>query len=252
MYLAQLIYKTAFLAFFTLLSELLFAQQGIFFHSNPYPDRYFFAPTGFGLKQGERVYQNTLLGINQISFGKQNGKMYSLGMIPTFVTGNAEYVPIWLTCSKRFELKNPRITPYIGANFLKLPKDARADAWMFYSGVTFGTPQTNINTGFFVAGWGKDNPPVYGFMLHRLGRVNRTVWVVSENYLVKYRQKIVPISLLGLRKVRKKIALEVGIGWYKAPNFSKNENQSVRSKYGVFPWLSVQKKLIRLPRIEEE
>jgi hypothetical protein len=128
MYFAQPIFKIAFVAIFTLLSELLFAQQGILFHANPYPDRYFFAPTGFGLKKGERVYQNTLLGINQISYGKKNGKMYSLGMIPTFVTGNVDYVPIWLTCSKRFEIKKPRITPYIGANFLKLPKDARADA----------------------------------------------------------------------------------------------------------------------------
>jgi hypothetical protein len=57
---------------------------------------------------------------------------------------------------------------------------------------------------------------------------------------------------LGLRKVRKKIAIEVGVGWFKTPTFETSENQVVRSKYGVFPWLSVQKKLIKMTRIEEE
>jgi hypothetical protein len=43
MYFAQPIFKIAFVAIFTLLSELMFAQQGIFYHANSYPDRYFFA-----------------------------------------------------------------------------------------------------------------------------------------------------------------------------------------------------------------
>jgi hypothetical protein len=252
MYITHIISKFIILTFFTLFSELMLAQQGILFHTNPYPDRYFFAPTGFCLKQGERVFQNTLLGINQITYGKRNGKMYSLGMIPTFVTGSVDYVPIWLTCAKRFEVKNPQITPYIGANFLKLPKEAQNDAWMFYIGLNYGSKDKHINAGFLVAGFGKDNPPITGFMLHGLARASRSVWLVSENYLVNYRQNIIPISLLGLRKQHKKLALEIGVGWFKIPNFNDFNLQYIRPKYGVFPWLSVQKKLMRIPIFEED
>ena len=60
-------------------------RNGKIWPANIQPSRYFFAPSGYGLKQGEAYYQNIWVLFNQVSYGVSDNLTVGVGTIPFFL-----------------------------------------------------------------------------------------------------------------------------------------------------------------------
>lgn len=212
------------------------AQQGILFESNPIPDRYFFTPSGLRAEAGKRTFQNTSLIFFHTNNTKSKGKSFGWGLVPTFLTGQTTDIPIWLTAAKRWQTRNPKINPWVGTFLLKLPEEAESDAWIFHSGITFGTKEKHLSAGAFIGSFDEKKPPFKGVMLNGQVRLGQKTWLICENHLV-IQPSLVPVCLWGFRKKTRALALELGLGWTKTKPINPESTQQT-SIYVPFPWLS--------------
>ncbi len=214
------------------------AQQGILYPPNPYPDHYFFAPSGLRANAGARYLKNTSLVFFHSNKTKENGKSVGWGLIPTFLTGETTDIPIWLTAVKRWQTRNPNINTWAGGFFLKLPEDAESDGWIFHSGITFGNPEKNLSCGVLVGSFDKNSPPFKGIMLNGQVRLGRKSWLICENYLSPGAQTVTPVCLWGFRKKSRSMMLELGAGWTKLRQ-EDAESLSITTRYVPLPWFSL-------------
>lgn len=249
----QTVYQTPrFGGLFTLwilvLSQSVFAQQGILFETNPYPDHYFLAPSGLRADAGERYVQNTALVFFHTNKTKSRGRSLGWGLVPTFVIGETSNIPIWITAAKRWRTRNPKLNPWVGAILLSFPESANGDGWIFHGGLTVGTKDKQLSTGAFVGSFNKYEPPFKGLMLNGQLRFDRTMWLVCENYLLLQPAPLTPLCLWGVRKKWNAFALELGAGWTR---ISQNNPESVdkKSRYIAAPWFSAVFGLRKKPEI---
>ncbi|MBL7827954.1 MAG: hypothetical protein JNJ57_15095 [Saprospiraceae bacterium] len=223
------------------------AQQGIKFQPNPDPDHYFFAPSGLRAETGKRNFNNTSLIFFHSNQSKSNGRSVGWGLVPTFVTGQTNDIPIWITAAKRWQTGNPNINPWLGGVFLKLADDSENDGWIFNSGVTFGTKEKHVSAGGFIGSFDKHAAPFKGFMLNGQVRLWTHSWLICENYLALRQGSLTPICLWGFRKKMRKISMELGGGWTKISAYQPETGFS-ESQYVPFPWVSI---VIGLPKKPE-
>lgn len=238
-----------------LFSPEIHAQQGILFKSNPYPDHYFLTPSGLRAETGKRSLQNTSLLFFQSNNTKSNGRSLGWGFVPTFLTGGTTDIPIWLTAAKRWQTHNPKINPWIGAFFLKLPKDAENDAWIFHGGVTFGSPDKQLSVGALAGSFEKHTLPFKGAMLNGQVRLSPKTWLVCENHLLLRPNSVEPLCLWGFRSKTRTVAFELGMGWTKTRSID-TEFYHQNSRYVAFPWFSavigLHKRPVILDNLEED
>jgi hypothetical protein len=74
---------------------------------------YFFLGNGYGLKQGEGYYQNTLIFFNQASYGFTDNFSLGVGTIPLFLFAGAP-TPAWITPKFSIPIKEDMINLSVG------------------------------------------------------------------------------------------------------------------------------------------
>lgn len=174
---------------------------------NPNPTRYFFAPSAFNLKKGERYYQNTYLLLNSINYGLSDHFSIgaSLELISTFSTIGPGWSPIWMITPKvGYEVaKNVNV----GAGLLLAGFGFQGGFQLAYGLVTYGNTENNVTLALST-GWADGdylkNPPITLNGMFRIGRRNA---FITENWIVP---SIGNLYSYGVRFFGSKISVDLG------------------------------------------
>ncbi len=171
----------------------------------PSTSRYFWAPSGYNLKEGEGYYQNVWVLFNQVSYGVSDRVTIGAGMIPLFLFAGTP-TPVWITA----KLSLPVVKDYfnLGAGVLAagILGEGTGVGIAFGTG-TLGTRDRNVSLGM---GWGFSEDgfsgiPVINFST--MVRYSERSYFISENYFVD--QEL--ILSAGGRTTFQRISLDYGL-----------------------------------------
>ena len=200
--------------------------SGNFVFENPHPSRYFFGPSGYGLKAGEGYFQNTWLFFNQVSYGITNNFSMGVGFIPVFLLGGGfENTPIWLTPKISIPLEKDKVNLGVGAIMGTLPGQK---SWigMAYGASTFGNRNSNVTFGLGYGYADKDWAKTPLYSLAGMLRISKGTYLLTENYFLKTSDATVSIISFGARSTGKRLAIDYGL-WIPLGELTK------------IPWLGI-------------
>ncbi|MFZ1703878.1 MAG: hypothetical protein WAT79_06000 [Saprospiraceae bacterium] len=205
--------------------------KGTYWQPNPHSSRYFFSPSGYGLKKGEGYYQNAWIFLNQVSYGFSDNFTLGVGIVPIFLFG-ADIFPVWITPKLNFDYKNGKGAYGVGSiYFTVLGENDIGGVGILYGSNTFGTrdKQFTIGLGFgYSSDEGINTSPVLN--LGGLYRTGKKWAFVSEMYFFGGLGEFSGIISAGMRYMGKKIAIDMA-GF-----------RPLVSDLGgalMFPWLSI-------------
>ena len=184
-------------------------KEGEYWFDNPQATRYFWAPTGYGLRKGEGYYQNVWILFNQFSFGITDHTSIGFGTVPLFLLGGGP-TPVWLTPKVSIPMAEKL---HLGAGALVgtvLGEDTGGAFGIAYGTLTLGTRDNNFNLGlgygFSDGGWAKA-PTI---TISGMARVSRRGYFLTENYLISTGDEFFALVSIGGRRVGKKLSLDFG------------------------------------------
>ena len=173
---------------------------------NPQESRYFWSPSGYGLKQGEGYYQNVWVLFNQINYGATDHFSVGVGMIPLFLFAGAP-TPIWVTTKFSAPVIPDKVNMGGGVLAGAVLGGGGGAYGIAYGISTFGSRDRNVSVGigygFTGDGWGRYPT----FNLSTLLRYSERSYFISENYLI---ERDVLISLGG-RTVVRSVSIDYGL-----------------------------------------
>ena len=212
------------------MKEIKTAQMhdGEYWPESPHSSRYFFSPSGYGLRKGEGYYQNAWIVFNQVSYGFTDYFSLGIGTIPTFLFGETETLPIWLTPKLNFQYKNGKGAFGLGSIFFTVPGESGNGVGLVYGTNTFGTrdKQLSLGLGF---GYDTDNglSDIPVFNVAGLLRLSKNWALVTENYVFSF-DGVTTIISGGARYMGKRLAIDFG-GIIPAEG----------DEFYMAPWLSI-------------
>lgn len=148
---------------------------------NHHASRYFFGPTGYGLKKGEGYYQNNWIFFNQVSYGFTDNFTMGVGVIPLIFFGES-FLPVWITPKVSFEIKPDKF--YMGAGALAgtVLGEKETGFGVAYGTATMGSKDKNLTMGlgygFGSGGWA-DSPTI---SVSAMVRGSEKFYFMTENY----------------------------------------------------------------------
>lgn len=187
--------------------------KGKYWPTNPHSSRYFFSPSGYGLRKGEGYYQNAWIFFNQVSYGFSDYFTMGLGLVPTFLFGvGAEFTPVWMTPKFNMPYKNGKGAFGVGSILLGVlgELDENTAIGLVYGTNTFGTrdKQLTLGMGFgYTTDGGFSDYPV--FNLSGMIRTGKNWAFVTENYFFTFDEFGALVSG-GARYMGKRMALDFG------------------------------------------
>lgn len=182
-------------------------KEGSLWFENPQATRYFWAPNGYGLKKGERSYQNIWVLWNQFSVGISDNFSIGGGIIPLFLFDGSP-TPVFITPKVSFPLQKEKIN--IGAGVLvgTVLGEESSTFGLLYGTSTFGSRDKNVSLGLaygFADGELADSPLIN---VSTLVRTSPRMYFISENYILPFEDASGVILGLGGRWIIKKAALD--------------------------------------------
>ena len=167
--------------------------------------RYFWAPSGYGLKSGEAYYQNVWILFNQFSYGFSDNFSVGVGTMPIGLLG-AGVFPVWITPKVSVPIVKDKFN--LGAGVLAATVLGEGESFGIAYGVgTFGSRDRNINLGVGYGYAGNDWANTPTITLSGLYRYGKRGYIVTENYLINGEFGVLSV---GGRSVFSKIALDYG------------------------------------------
>lgn len=186
--------------------------QGKIWAENTHPTRYFWSPTGYGLKKGEGYYQNLWVLFNQVSFGISDNFSMGFGILPLFLFSleAAEYSPIWITPKFSIPVKEDKFNLGVGVLAGTAGFNDGGGFGIAYGVGTFGNRSNNLTVGlgYGYAGGEWGNRPVINF--GGMVRTGPKGYLLTENYIFPGENGIVMISLGG-RTVNRTLGIDYGL-----------------------------------------
>jgi hypothetical protein len=198
-------------------------REIVIWFENPQESRYFWSPSGYGLKKGEGYYQNVWVLFNQINYGATDHFSVGVGMLPLFLFAGAP-TPVWVTT--KFSAPVVPNQWNVGGGVLAGAVLGAGEAayGIAYGISTFGSRDRNVSVGigygFTGDGWGR-RPT---FNLSTLLRYSERSYFISENYLI---DRDVLISLGG-RTVVRSVSIDYGLVM-----------PMIADEFIAIPWLGV-------------
>ena len=200
-------------------------KDGEYWPSNPHSSRYFFSPSGYGLRKGEGYYQNAWVLFNQLSYGITDNFSMGMGLIPTFLFGFEGTVPLWVT-----PYKNGKGAFGAGTLFVTSLGDGIGGFGLLYGSNTFGTRDKQFTLGVGLGYSGEGGFSEYPVInASGLIRTSKNWAFVTENYFLTFDSFGALISG-GARYIGKRLAIDFG-GFI--PIFSDQD------RLLILPWLSI-------------
>jgi len=183
--------------------------DGILWADNPQATRYFFAPNGHGLKQGEGYYQNVWIFFNQFTVGVSDNFSVSAGIMPLFLfSGNP--TPVWI---------NPKVSIPVVSEIYNIGAGAllgtiiggESTFGILYGVNTFGNRDRNVTLGL---GWGFSDESIASKPTVSIGGMYRTGskgYVLTENYIINTGNETFGFVSFGGRRLIKNVGLDFGL-----------------------------------------
>lgn len=183
--------------------------EGKYWPENLQSSRYFFAPSGYGLKAGEGYYQNVWIFFNQVSVGITDNISIGAGLIPTFLFGTAS-IPIWLVPKFSIPLVKDKINVGGGALMGLVTGEEGTGFAMVYGSSTFGSRDKNLTfgLGYGYAGDSWANTPLIN--ISAMIRTGPRGYFLTENYLVDTGETTACLLMIGGRSMLNKAGLDYG------------------------------------------
>jgi hypothetical protein len=184
-------------------------REGAYWAENPQSTRYFWSPTGYGLRKGDGYYQNVWIFFNQFSVGISDNTSIGVGFMPLFLFAGAS-TPVWITpkvsvpVSEKFN---------VGAGALLggiLGEDTDGPFGIAYGTATLGTRDQNLTLGLGYGFAGGEWANVPTINISGMIRTGKKGYFLTENYLIDTGDDLLVLLLVGGRVVWPKIALDYG------------------------------------------
>ena len=182
---------------------------GEYWHDSPHATRYFFGPTGYGLRKGEGYYNNSMVFLNQVSYGFSVNFTMGLSVIPLVFTN-----VIWVTPKVSIPIQKDYLNVGIGAlvGGVVTTFDENAFLGLPYANMTLGSRNQNFTVGL---GYGYGNgqwaqSPT--LMLGSTARTGKKFAIVTENYFLgNATDGPSTIVSLGGRFLGKRVAIDAAL-----------------------------------------
>lgn len=187
--------------------------NGQYWFENPHPSRYFWGPSGYGLRKNEGYYQNIMVFFNQVSYGITDNFSMGVGTIPTFLFG-AGFVPFWVTPKISIPIKEDVLNASLGGlyfNALGSEADLEGGVGLLYGTLTLGSRDKNMTLGL---GYGYDGSGLAktpAISLSGMARVGRKAYLMTENYIIPFDGEVVGAISFGGRHVGRRLAIDYGL-----------------------------------------
>lgn len=187
-------------------------KAGEYWSDNPQATRYFWAPNGYSLNEGEAYYQNVWVFFNHYAVGVSDQFSVGLGMMPTFLFDGAP-TPVWVAPKFSPLANDPDSKVRFGFGALiGTVIGEGSGAWgITYGVLTMGSRDANVNIGvgmgFAEGGWA--NAPT--FTLSAMVRTGRRSYFITENYLIDGGYSKLGIFSIGGRLVGKRLSVDLGV-----------------------------------------
>ena len=185
------------------------SKDGTYWLDNPQETRYFWAPNGYNLKQGEGYYQNVWVLFNQAVYGITNHFSAGIGTVPLFLFASP-YTPAWITAKFSVPVVENKFNLGIGALMGTVVGESKAGFGILYGIATFGSKDQNLNIGL---GWGyaggemASNPTINISGMIRTGAKG---YFITENYFIGTPDNFMVLMSLGGRRIIKHTGLDFG------------------------------------------
>ncbi len=170
--------------------------------------RYFYNPSGYGLKKGDAYYQNVWIFFNQFSVGLSDVFSAGVGMVPLFLFGGAP-TPIWVTPKFSIPVVENKFNIGAGAllgTVIGLGEPGNGYGILYGIG-TVGSRDKNFSIGVGYGYAGGDFAELPAISFSGMLPVGRRNYVITENYLIDN----VALFSVGGRSLIKKITLDYGV-----------------------------------------
>lgn len=206
--------------------------NGQYWFDNPHPTRYFWGPSGYGLKRGEGYYQNIWVTFNQVSYGFTDNFSLGVGTFPVFLFG-VNFIPFWITPKISIPIKEDKLNASAGALYFNAvgtdAGDLDGGVGLLYGTFTIGPKDKNLTLGL---GYGYDGSGLAkspAISISGMTRVGRKAYLMSENYILPIEGEVVGILSVGGRHVGRRLAIDYGL-------FAPISSDGIP---GAFPWLGI-------------
>jgi hypothetical protein len=177
---------------------------------NPQAGRYFFAPSGYGLKKGEGYYQNVWIFFNQVSYGVTNYFSIGAGIVPLFLFAGAS-TPVWINPKLSIPVVKDKFNVGAGVLAGTIIGESNSNFGVLYGTGTIGTRDKNISIG---AGWAYSSGGISKTPTLTLAGMIRTGpkwYLLTENYYLGLSDQPLVIFSAGARYASRKIGIDFGL-----------------------------------------
>lgn len=170
--------------------------------------RYFYNPSGYGLKKGDAYYQNVWIFFNQFSMGFSDHFSAGVGMVPLFLFGGAP-TPVWITPKFSIPVVENKFNIGAGALLGTVLGLGELDGGfgIVYGIGTVGSRDKNFSIGLgygYADGGFADRPALSFSGMLPVGRRN---YLITENYLIDE----VALFSVGGRSLINRVTLDYGV-----------------------------------------
>lgn len=187
------------------------SKDGKYWLDNPQATRYFWAPNAYNLKSGEGYYQNVWVLFNQAVVGLTDYFSAGVGVVPLFLFEGAP-TPVWVTAKFSIPVVENKVNLGAGALLSTvIGEETDASFGILYGISTFGSKDQNLNIGL---GWGfADGEMAKNPTLNISGMVRTGArgYFITENYLIGTPDETVVVSMIGGRRIIKRVGLDYGV-----------------------------------------
>jgi len=186
------------------------SKDGTYWLDNPQSTRYFWAPNGYNLKQGEGYYQNVWVLFNQAVYGFTDHFSAGLGTIPLFLF-SSPYTPVWVTAKFSVPIKENKFNIGAGALMGTVVGESNTGFGILYGIATIGSKDKNLNIGL---GWGYADGKIAANPTLNISAMIRTGakgYFITDNYFIGTPDNFVVLAMVGGRRIIKHIGLDYGI-----------------------------------------
>jgi hypothetical protein len=189
-------------------------KKGNLWYPNYQDTRYFWAPSGYGLRKGEAYYQNVWILYNQASVAVSNNFSIGGGMVPLFLFAGAP-TPIWIVPKFSIPVVRDKFNIGIGAlaGVVIAGEDDIENPWfaLLYGVGTVGSRDNNLSFGlaYGYAGGSWAKKPIFNLSL--MLRASPKSYFLSENYYIAIEDENIGILSLGGRTITRHIGIDYGL-----------------------------------------
>ncbi|MBP6186005.1 MAG: hypothetical protein KA479_13770 [Saprospiraceae bacterium] len=186
--------------------------EGEFWPENPHSSRHFWGPSGYGLRKGEGYYQNTWIWLNQASYGITDNFSIGGGLVPLFLFGATEILPVWLTPKINLPYRNGKGAFGFGTILFGLLGEEDVYAGILYGTNTFGTRDKQLTLGL---GYGYSSDGGFAstptISVSGMMRTSKKWAILTENYLISAgEQTTFGLISGGARYMGRRLAIDFG------------------------------------------